>query len=171
MDGSIQRINKWSSGKGFFFKVAERDESYFAYGLPSFKVGDSVSFEPQNKKFNNATLVKFGKAKGSAVASQEGLQRGSDEPRNEPVNSQVEEFFDSIDNKQPPFASKGGKITTPQSRDDTITRLACLKAAANSIIGNGEFVKLKENESMDDVIIRMAEKFEKYAKGVWHDLL
>jgi len=124
--GTIRRVNAWKNSKGFFFLLNEVEGEWFAYGMPSFKVGDHVQFEPQNRKLNKATLVKFRKVVMS--------------PAPQDV---VEEFFDSIDHKTP------SKPTS--TKDEIITRLACLKAASNIAKSYEETIAL-------------AEKFVKWAK-------
>lgn len=123
VQGTVRRINNWKNGKGFFFLLNEVEGEWFAYGLPTFKVGDHVQFEPMGKKLNKATQVKFGKAKEPCITTR--LVLGENE-------NTVEEFFDSID------YHKTGGVSHQISKDETITRLACLKAAASCMSGNGK---------------------------------
>ena len=128
MLGTIRRVANWKTGKGFFFLLNEVEGEWFAYGMPTFKVGDHVQFEPQNRKLNKATLVKFGKAMPKAIVPDRDLH-------------DVEEYME---------ASEVKPVAKP-SKDEIITRLACLKAASNIAKSYEETISL-------------AEKFVKWAK-------
>ena len=150
--GTIRRVNSWKNQKGFFFLLNEVEGEWFSYGMPTFKLGDHVQFEPMSRKLNKATQVRFGKAKDGNLVKAEGS--GSAKQSFTSVvgglpsaNSQVEEFFD---------ASEVKPIYKPTDKDSVITRLACLKAAA-------EYSKGLSDLTIDEVL-KVAKAFEKYAK-------
>ena len=104
VQGTIRRVNSWKNQKGFFFLLNEVEGEWFSYGMPTFKIGDHVQFEPMSRKLNKATQVKIQKSVISPAP-----------------NDVVEEFFD---------ASEVKPIYKPTDKDSVITRLACLKAAS-----------------------------------------
>lgn len=148
MQGTVRKVNNWKTGKGFFFQLNETDAEYFGYGLPTFKVGDHVAFEPMQRRIGKATQVKFGKVATNTVSLSGKVRSGMSE-----AGIDVEEYFDAprletIDNT----AAKMARMAN--SKDTTITRLACLKAAA-------EYSKGLADLTVDEVL-KVAQKFEEW---------
>jgi len=129
MEGTISQIGKWGNGKGFFFRIREAEGSFFAYGNPPV-MGEIVSFDTTQKAFNGALEAKFKKHEKQIEAYVD-----EDKPRSASIREHDAPRTSAIPN-----------------RDDVITRLACIKAAA-------EISKTAEEA------IGIARKFEAYAKG------
>lgn len=139
MHGTIKQIGVWSSGNGFFFKIREDARSFYSYGQPNFKMGDQVNFEPNESKakFKASTLVKF-------LA----IHKESDS------SDTIGEFMDEDSVRSAPIQKEFRAHEARTDRDATITRLACLKAAATTLQG----------APYEQVII-LAERFVKWAEG------
>ena len=116
VQGTIRRVNSWKNQKGFFFLLNEVEGEWFSYGMPTFKIGDHVQFEPMSRKLNKATQVKIQKSVISPAP-----------------NDVVEEYFENSHTLEAALEHQ-----KKPNRDDTITRLACLKAAASCMSGNGK---------------------------------
>ena len=145
MRGTIDRINEWKSGKGYFFTIREGDEEFYGFGSCTGKPGTGykIEFKAGSGKFED----KYELLKLTAEI---------------PEDPNVQPTFTNRIVPSKPVSPIGTGFS--DGRNESIMRQCCLKAAANLV---GELSPREKTINWDDVtriVVDMADVF--YEKGL-----
>jgi hypothetical protein len=134
MKGTVVKINPYKSGTGCFIGLKGEQKDFMHFGNPNIKLGDEVEYLPgKPTKDGNPTIREIRRYTVEEFVDE-------DKPRSASIQDEI---------------VRADKLKPTPSKDEIITRLACLKAASEVYSGG---------QTIPSAIIRMAKEFEKYAK-------
>ncbi len=135
MRGKITKKFPYKSGKGFVIGIDGTD--YMFFGFTDVKMGEQVEFETGKPMNDGKQTIK------------------------EIRPTAIESFVDSAPPKPFPTKETAAVGATP-TKDEIITRLACLKAASEVYSGA---------QQKQDGFFELVRKMEKWARGEWTKLI
>jgi hypothetical protein len=148
--GKVTKLNAYKNGSGFFIGIENQEKDFMFFGNPHIQIGKQVEYEvgkPTDKGQPTLKSIRPTAIEGFVdKAESAGVREIAH------VNHGVEK---GVSLRESPSA------TAPATKDEIITRLACLKAASEVYSGAQTPV---ETANMKYGLMDLAKRFEKYSK-------